>query len=158
MRNPSALKSMGLLLALAITAACGGERGEQAAAPPVTSEPAAPAAPAAPPAEAPSGALPAGVTAAMVEQGQQVFNGPGVCFTCHGQQGQGTPLGPALNDNQWLWIENPQQDLQQKLVTVIRDGVARPKEYPAPMPPMGGASLNDEQLQSVAAYVASLNS
>jgi mono/diheme cytochrome c family protein len=68
----------------------------------------------------------------------------------------GTALGPNLTDDTWIWIENPGVDLQAKLVAQIRSGAPRPKEFPAPMPPMGGASLTEDQLQAVAAYVASL--
>lgn len=136
-------KSLVIVLPLVVLTACGEEAPETA---PVA-EPAAPAAPAAP---AP------GAAADIVAMGEQVYNGPGICFSCHGPAGQGSPLGPDLTDDNWLWIENPQENLQAKLVTQIRTGVAQPKEYPAPMPPMGGANLTEEQLQAVAAYVASL--
>ncbi len=134
-----------LTIPFALVAACGGggDAPEPASTPSSTPAPAAaPAAPAA------SGDL--------VAMGEQVFNGPGICFSCHGQGGVGTALGPNLTDDDWLWIENPETDLQAKLVENIRAGVPRPAEHPAPMPPMGGASLSEEQLQAVAAYVASL--
>ena len=92
----------------------------------------------------------------MVEQGRQVFHGAGLCFSCHGQNGVGSALGPNLTDDTWIWIQNPQQNLQGQLVEQIRGGTPQPREFPSPMPPMGGASLTDEQLQAVAAYVASL--
>ncbi|MDR0788339.1 MAG: cytochrome c [Gemmatimonadota bacterium] len=132
-----------LAVPFALLTACGGDAPESA--PRSTPTPAAPAAPAAPVA---SGDL--------VTQGQQVFNGAGLCFSCHGQGGVGTALGPNLTDDTWIWIENPGVDLQAKLVAQIRSGAPRPKEFPAPMPPMGGASLTEDQLQAVAAYVASL--
>jgi mono/diheme cytochrome c family protein len=134
-----------LTLPFAVLAACGGGSDAPQSAP-ASSAPAA-AAPAAP-AAAPSGDL--------VAVGQQVFNGPGICFSCHGQGGVGTALGPNLTDDTWLWIENPGTDLQAKLVAQIRSGTPKPKESPALMPPMGGAQLTDDQLQAVAAYVASL--
>jgi mono/diheme cytochrome c family protein len=92
----------------------------------------------------------------MVEQGRQLFHGQGICFTCHGQNGQGTPLGPNLVDGQWLWV-TAEGDRFEQMVTIIRTGVTQPKEYPAPMPPMGGASLNEDQLRAVSAYVYSLD-
>ena len=39
----------------------------------------------------------------------------------------------------------------------VTTGVPQPKSHPAPMPPMGGASLSPEQIKAVAAYVYSLS-
>lgn len=94
-----------------------------------------------------------GVTQEQFDQGKQVFGGQGGCMACHGPSGGGSQLGPDLTDGTWLHIAGP--DVQE-LITVIRDGVSQPVEHPAPMPPMGGANLSDEQLQAVAAYVASI--
>ncbi|MEX2582905.1 MAG: cytochrome c [Gemmatimonadota bacterium] len=144
------------MIGLAVLGACGDSADEAPAPTPA----AAPAAPAPAPAPVPAAAdlpVPAGATAEMVVEGQQVFVGAGICFTCHGQQAQGTPLGPSLADGEWLWIEAPEEDLVTKLAAVIRTGIAEPQEAPAPMPPMGGASLTEEQLQGVSAYVAALN-
>ncbi|HEX7242638.1 MAG TPA: c-type cytochrome, partial [Longimicrobiaceae bacterium] len=44
--------------------------------------------------------LPAGVTQAMVDEGQQAFGT--VCAACHMQGGTGGPVAPALNDAEWL--------------------------------------------------------
>lgn len=142
---------MALLLPLLV--ACGGDAGE--APPPSTgdtiaSQPTTPAPQA-------TGPLPAGVTAEMVQQGREIFHGQGICFTCHGQEGQGSALAPAMNDGTWLWVTGDGDQMEQ-IETIIRTGVSQPKEYPAPMPPMGGASLSEDQLRSVAAYVYSLNS
>lgn len=99
--------------------------------------------------------LPAGVTPAMVQEGQQIFTSVGNCYTCHGADAHGTALAPDLTDSEWLWVTpgpNEYADLQQR----IKEGVPQPKSHPAPMPPMGGATLTDDQLKSVAAYVYSL--
>jgi mono/diheme cytochrome c family protein len=147
-------KSMGLLLAVTVLAGCSDAADEpRPPTPPPTTGAAAPAAPA--PAIA-TGDLPAGVTAEMVQQGQQIYAGAGICFTCHGQNAQGTPLGPNLSDGEWIWIDNS-QDVLPQLVTVIRTGVSAPREYPAPMPPMGGANLSEDQLMAVSAYLLTLN-
>jgi mono/diheme cytochrome c family protein len=146
MQSCSGVRSVAVFLALGLLTACGG--GDDTAEPAATGgEPAAPAAP-------PGGGAVA--SADLVEQGRQVFSGPGICFTCHGQGGVGTALGPNLTDDTWIWIQNPQENLQAKLAEQIRAGTPQPREFPAPMPPMGGAALTDEQLQAVAAYVASL--
>jgi mono/diheme cytochrome c family protein len=63
-------------------------------------------------------------------------------------------LGPDLTDGEWLHVSGP--DLGE-LADVIRNGVPQPQEYPGPMPPMGGASLNAEQIEALAAYVASIS-
>jgi mono/diheme cytochrome c family protein len=144
------------LLAL-VLAGC---NGDDTAPPPRAAEPVgtaapAPAAPAAGPTyAAPEVDLPAGVTAEMVAAGGALYHGQGICFTCHGQQGAGGPLGPALNDSDWIAL---QEGSFEEIVTVIRTGVPRPAEYPAPMPPMGGASLSEEQLRQVSAYVYALS-
>lgn len=136
-------------------AGCGG--GEDAPPPPA-SQPADPAPVAQQPtaaAGAPAGALPAGMTQENVEQGRQLFTGQGICFTCHGQEGQGTALAPALNDNDWIWIDTS-GDVFEQLVALIGTGVTQPRDHPAPMPPAGGGNLSDEQLRSLAAYVYTL--
>ncbi|MBI4520266.1 MAG: cytochrome c [Gemmatimonadetes bacterium] len=134
-----------LTLAL-ITYACGGgepaPQGEMApsAAPPTQTS-----------AAAPMGALPEGVTAEMVTQGQQIFTGAGLCYTCHGPDGTGTPLAPNLTDVTWINVDGS----YEAIVGVVTSGVAQPEEHPAPMPPLGGAQLTPDQVRAVAAYVYS---
>lgn len=98
-------------------------------------------------------ALAPGVTREQFDQGAELFSGAGGCHACHGPGGAGSQLGPDLTDDQWLHLSGPDVD---ELEEVIRTGVAQPVEHPAPMPAMGGANLNDEQLRAVAAYVASI--
>jgi mono/diheme cytochrome c family protein len=95
--------------------------------------------------------LPAGVTQAMVDQGQQAFGT--VCAACHGPGGKGTASAPALNDNQWIWITGQYPEI----VARIKEGVPQPKQHPAPMPPRGGGSFTDEQVNQIAAYVYALS-
>jgi mono/diheme cytochrome c family protein len=99
--------------------------------------------------------LPAGVTPAMVQEGQQIFTSNGTCFTCHGANAEGTALAPSLTDSEWLWV-TPGPNEYADLQTRIKEGVPQPKAHPAPMPPMGGATLTDDQVAAVAAYVWSL--
>ncbi len=147
MRIPRDLTA--LLVALAMAACGGGDAGSD--------EPAeTPAAEA--PAEAPTtqeGPLPEGVTAERVTAGQQVFTGNGICYTCHGMDGTGTQLAPDLTDDTWLNV--PADPTLDDIVELVKSGVAAPVEHPAPMQPMGGANLTDEQVQNVAAYVLSLS-
>ncbi|HET6230794.1 MAG TPA: c-type cytochrome [Longimicrobiaceae bacterium] len=95
--------------------------------------------------------LPAGVTQAMVDQGQQMFGT--VCAACHGQNGVGTGAAPALNDSKWLWISGQYPEI----VARIKEGVPAPKEHPGPMPPRGGGNFSDEQVGQIAAYVYALS-
>lgn len=97
--------------------------------------------------------LPEGVTQEMVTSGQAIFGGAGMCFACHGMNGVGGPLAPALADNTWLNIEGSMDEI----VEIITTGVATPIQYAAAMPPRGGAPLTDEQVRDVAAYVYSIS-
>ncbi len=128
-------------------AACGG--GESAD----TSEAAAAAAPAAEAAPAMSADLPDGVTMAMVNEGRDLFNGSGTCFACHGQDGAGSTLGPAFNDDEWLNADGS----YQSIIDVINNGVDQPVQYPGVMLAKAGMSLTDEQVAGLAAYVYSLS-
>jgi mono/diheme cytochrome c family protein len=143
--------SLPLVLAVAaVTAACPGDDRQQAPATqqPATTQQDQPAVPAMGDAAA---NLPPGVTAQMVSQGQQLYGT--VCVACHGAGGTGGPLGPALNDQNWIHITGEYEEI----VNITRTGVAQPREYPAPMPAMGGGNFNDEQLRAIAAYVYSIS-
>lgn len=94
-----------------------------------------------------------GVTQEQFDEGRELFSGQGACHACHGANGSGSQLGPSLADADWLHVSGP--DVAE-IANVIQTGVSQPVEAPAPMPPMGGASLTDEQVQALAGYVASL--
>lgn len=98
-------------------------------------------------------ALAQGVTQEQFDQGRQLFTGQGGCQACHGPQAKGTQLAPDLTDDEWLNIPDASLETVGQL---IRTGVAQPKEHPAPMPPMGGANLSDEQVNALAGYVLSI--
>ena len=100
--------------------------------------------------------VPAGSSRRAVELGEDVFHGRtggAGCTGCHGTDASGTPLGPPLLGHRWIWSDGSYQSIEK----IIREGVAQPKQYRAPMPPMGGAQLTDEQLSAVAAYVWGLS-
>ncbi|MBI4521203.1 MAG: cytochrome c [Gemmatimonadetes bacterium] len=97
--------------------------------------------------------LPAGVTAQMITEGRQIFTGPGLCSTCHGENGEGTPLAPSLGDATWLNIDGS----YDAIVKLVNTGVPQPKEAMIPMVPKGGSTITDEQVRAVAAYVWSLS-
>jgi mono/diheme cytochrome c family protein len=100
--------------------------------------------------------VPEGATPAMVELGQRIYLGQvggAACTGCHGGNGQGTPLGPALTGKNWLWSDGSYAGIRK----TIADGVSQPKQYRSPMPPMGGAQLTSDQVSAVAAYVWSIS-
>lgn len=95
-----------------------------------------------------------GVTREQFDQGREAYTGQGGCQACHGPSAGGTQLGPDLSDAEWLHLSDP--DVSE-IAALIAAGVPQPQEYPAPMPPMGGANLTDEQVQAIAGYIASIS-
>ena len=95
--------------------------------------------------------LPAGVTQAMVDEGQSLYGG--VCSACHGPGGAGSTVAPPLNDREWLNIGGAYPEV----AAIIKAGVAQPKKYPGAMPPRGGGAFTDEQVNQIAAYVYALS-
>lgn len=148
MKESIRVSALFMILALA---ACGGEGGapaEEAQQP--AAEPAAAAPEAAP---AMDMELPEGVTPAMVAQGEGIFMGAGICFTCHLQGGVGGPLAPNLTDDQWLNVDGS----YEAIVNLVTTGVPEPKEHPGIMLPKGGSNISEEEVRAVAAYVWTLN-
>ena len=92
----------------------------------------------------------------MVALGAQIYHGQvggAACTGCHGQNGQGTVLGPDLTGKKWLWGDGS----YAAIAKTITDGVSQPKQFRSPMPPMGGAQLSADQVSAVAAYVWSIS-
>lgn len=106
--------------------------------------------------EAPSAAgSPRVASAALIAKGDSIFHGlaaGGTCQACHGPGGKGGTLAPDLTDAIWLHGDGSVAFLER----IVTSGVATPKKYPAPMPPMGGAALSPSDVQAVAAYVSAL--
>jgi len=102
--------------------------------------------------------VPKGATREMVALGDSIFHGQvggAACTGCHGDNGEGTPLAPALagKGKKWLWSDGSYSGIAK----TIREGVPQPKEYRSPMPPMGGAQLTPYQVSALAAYVWSFS-
>ena len=89
----------------------------------------------------------------MVQAGQDVFHGEGICYTCHMQGGTGGPLAPDLTDDVWLHVDGG----YPSIVGIVESGVPQPLEHPGMMLPRAGTALTDEQVRSVAAYVFALS-
>jgi glucose/arabinose dehydrogenase/mono/diheme cytochrome c family protein len=100
--------------------------------------------------------VPAGATRDMVLLGERIYRGQvggAACTGCHGESGQGTPLGPSLTNKKWQWSDGSYAGISR----TITEGVSQPKQYRSPMPPMGGAQLTSDQVSALAAYVWGLS-
>jgi len=101
-------------------------------------------------------AIEAGIfTDAMVQEGQRIYVGAGICAACHGQDATGA-IGPDLTDAEWLIGDGE----YEQLVTRILEGVSAAdatNPLGAIMPPKGGAAITEAQVRSVAAYVWTLS-
>jgi mono/diheme cytochrome c family protein len=99
--------------------------------------------------------LPDGVTEEMIASGKAVYGGAGICMVCHGPNGAGVAnLGADLTDDEWLHSEGTYEGILE----TIKVGVpADESSNGSVMPPKGGASISDDQVKAVAAYVWSLS-
>ena len=98
--------------------------------------------------------MPGGQTAtrAMVTLGQRIYRGQvggARCTGCHGENADGTPLGPDLTSGKWLWSDGSYKGI----ANTITEGVPQPRFDQAPMPPLGGTSLTSDQVNAVAEYI-----
>jgi mono/diheme cytochrome c family protein len=92
------------------------------------------------------GRLPAGASENVLREGERLYRN---CSVCHGLDGEGTQLGPPLADSRWMHIGGEVEEI----AGIIRAGVPSPREYPVPMPPMGGDDLTDEDVYALSLYV-----
>lgn len=100
-------------------------------------------------------AMPDGVTDAMVQEGQEIYAGVGICAVCHGPDATGA-IGPNLTDTEWLLGNGEFEQIVDRILSgVTRAEATNP--LGATMPPKGGAPITDAQVRSVAAYVWTLS-
>jgi mono/diheme cytochrome c family protein len=94
---------------------------------------------------------------ATIAAGKRLFEGRGLCATCHGKQGEGI-LGPTLRLNaekeDWLHSDGSHEAISNLIkngldASVTKSGIS--------MPPRGGARLTDAQVEQVTAYVLTLH-
>lgn len=83
------------------------------------------------------------VTAAMIEAGRRVYQGPGLCHACHGVALEGGTASPNLADTDWNIGDGSYADI----LAITRAGVAGT----AMQPYEGG--ISDAQAKNVAAFV-----
>ena len=98
---------------------------------------------------------PGNFTDAMVQEGEQIYAGAGICAICHGPDATGA-IGPDLTDAEWLIGDGE----YEQLVAQILNGVSASEatfRRGATMPPKGGAGITEAQVRAVAAYVWTLS-
>jgi cytochrome c oxidase cbb3-type subunit 3 len=84
-----------------------------------------------------------------IEQGQAIFEGKGLCTTCHGPKAEGA-VGPDLTDSDWLQAKGSYLSVLQ----VVLAGVPETRSATGTgMPARGDTHIGDADVQSVAAYV-----
>ena len=99
--------------------------------------------------------LPEGVTPAMVEEGKGIYNGAGICMSCHGPTGEGIQnLGANLVDDEWIHIDGSYESIVENILNGV---TAQESSSGVPMPAKGGTAITDEQVRAVAAYVWTLS-
>jgi mono/diheme cytochrome c family protein len=93
------------------------------------------------------------VTPALIARGDTVYRGAGNCYACHGTKAEGL-VGPSLADDEWIHSKGTYDEI----VAQITQGVPKEKSKSGiPMPPKGGATISDDDVKAVAAYVYSLS-
>jgi glucose/arabinose dehydrogenase len=93
-----------------------------------------------------------GTDAAQLALGDRIYHGQasgGTCAGCHGSDGGGTSFGANLKAAKYLWSDGSLAGIRKTIV----DGVPTPKESDGVMPPRGGSSLTDSEVDAVTAYV-----
>ncbi len=93
--------------------------------------------------------LPPGVTSAMVERGRTIFEGEGLCHTCHGIDATGE-FGPNLTNPAWWHGKGSYLSIVQRVLMGVP---ASQSILGIAMPARGGSTISDAEVQSVAAYV-----
>ena len=92
-------------------------------------------------------------SSALIARGDALFHGPGNCYACHGNKGEGL-VGPNLTDSEWIHSKGTLEDIEAQ----INHGVTKEESKSGiPMPPKGGGTLSDEDIKACAAYVHSLS-
>lgn len=105
-------------------------------------------------------ALPATIVAQVPDSatalrtlGKRIFEGRGLCFSCHGMQGEGIVAvgkNTALDDGKWIHSKGTKPEL----VALIKEGIDLTKSRSGViMPPRGGSRISDREVDAVAAYV-----
>ncbi len=96
---------------------------------------------------------PAAATPAAIAQGDSIYHGKGNCYACHGANAEGA-VGPNLTDAEWIHSDGSYDAIVKQIVTGVTAAESKSK---IPMPPKGGGTITDDEVNAVAAYVYSLS-
>lgn len=109
-------------------------------------------------AKAASGGLPAGVTTAMIAEGDSLFHRVG-CVRCHGADAKGAQNGPNLTGPTFLHVNGTYADYVRLITNGVPADSIKDPAHRFPMRARGGGQhpLTDDQVKAVAAYVYSLS-
>jgi cytochrome c5 len=106
--------------------------------------------------------LPAGVTPAMIAQGDSVFHA-GACARCHGANALGAPNGPTLvkgDSARWLHSDGSYAGILATIMRGVPKDSLRDKARPFAMNPRGSSlvsPISEDAVKAVAAYLWKLN-
>lgn len=95
---------------------------------------------------------PPGVTDSTIALGQVLYDGRGMCRSCHGEEGRGTARGPALHGR----IGGAGDPSFSALITQVVHGTPAHDSAGAAMPSRQITQLTYPEVRAVAAYVWSL--
>ncbi len=109
-------------------------------------------------AKAASGGLPAGVTTAMITEGDSLFH-KASCVRCHGADAKGAQNGPSLMGPTFMHVNGTYPDFVRLIMSGVPADSIKDKAHRFAMRPKGGGQtpLTDDQVKAVAAYVYSLS-
>jgi mono/diheme cytochrome c family protein len=98
--------------------------------------------------------LPASADTGQVAVGRTLFEGKGLCFSCHGKNGEGV-LGPTTRLAGRKLVHT--KVVAADVAALIKMGVDSAHSTSGNvMPPKGGSRLTDSEIDAVAAYVVEL--
>ena len=97
--------------------------------------------------------LPPGVTPDMIERGNALFHGRGMCVNCHGADATGM-LGPDLTDGEWVQSSGDVAGIAQTITNGVSEDTMK-GEFPRAMGAFG-RRLQPGQIEALAQYVLSL--
>lgn len=106
----------------------------------------------------PAPKLPAGVTVAMIAEGDSLFHARS-CVRCHGAKAVGGPNAPTLVKSAWDHGSGSYEDIVKTIIAGVPKEAFKVPSRPNAMRARGGMQplLTDPQVNSIAAYVWSLN-
>jgi mono/diheme cytochrome c family protein len=140
-----------LIAATAIAACSSGTKTASTSPSPATSQTGAAA-------KAATGGLPAGVTTAMIAEGDSLYH-KASCVRCHGADAKGAQNGPNLTGPTFMHVNGTYPDFVRLIMSGVPADSIQDKAHRFPMRPRGGGQtpLTDDQVKAVAAYVYSLS-